>query len=100
MQERGRRLPVRVLLATEWRGTSIWPGVVVRAVVGRVDNNGVFADAQLVDQIENLANVTVVLNHTIMVFISVWARNAGILFLHVGTEVHAGSIPPHEERLT
>ncbi len=36
--------PVRILLAMEWRGSSIWPSVVVRTIVGRIQNDGIFGE--------------------------------------------------------
>ena len=44
--------PVRVLLAAERRRAGIRPGIVVRAVVGRVQDDGVVGDAEVVEQLQ------------------------------------------------
>jgi hypothetical protein len=89
--------PVRVLLAAEGRGAGIGPGVVVRAVVGGVLDDGVVGDAEVVDELEQFADVHVVLDHAVAVF--VLAGDADVLLLDVGAEVHAGAVPPAEEGL-
>ena len=42
-----RAFPVGVLLAAEWRIGAIRPGVVLRAVIGGIHNDGVIGDAEL-----------------------------------------------------
>ena len=58
--------PVRVLLAAERRGAGVRPGVVVRAVVGRVHDDGVVGDAEIVEQLQQFADVHVVLDHAVV----------------------------------
>ena len=62
-----RALPVGVLLAAERRHAAVGPGVHVRAVVGAVDDDRVVGDAQLVEQVEQLADVLVVVDHRVVV---------------------------------
>jgi hypothetical protein len=45
------------------------PGVVVRAVVGGVEDDGVVGDAELVELVEELADVHVVLDHAVGVLV-------------------------------
>ena len=89
--------PVRVLLAAERRGAGVGPGVVVRAVVGRILDDGVVGEAEVVDQLEQFADLHVVLDHAVAVF--VLPGDAAMLRLHMGAEVHARGVPPAEERL-
>ena len=89
--------PVRVLLAAERRGAGVGPGVVVRAVVGGILDDGVVGEAEVVDQLEQLADLHVVLDHAVAVF--VLPGDAAVLRLHVGAEVHARGVPPAEEGL-
>jgi hypothetical protein len=69
----------------------------VRAVVGGVEHQGVVGDAQFVQQIEELADVHVVLDHAVGVL--VLPGDAAQLLFHVGAEVHARAVPPHEPGL-
>ena len=89
-------LPVRVLLAAEGRGSGIGPGVVVRAVVGGILDDGVVGDAEVIQQLEEFADLHVVLDHAVGVFIIALVAVFG---LDVGAEMHAGAVPPAEERL-
>jgi CBS domain-containing protein len=91
--------PVRVLLAAEGRGAGVRPGVVVRAVVGGVLDDGVVGDAEFVDELEQLADVHVVLDHAVVVFVAACSAEADVLGFDMGAEVHAGAVPPAEERL-
>ena len=45
-------LPIRILLASERRNRGIRPGVVVRTVIGRVHDDGVIGNAQLIEMVE------------------------------------------------
>ena len=89
--------PVRVLLAAERRRAGIRPGVVVRAVVGRVHDDRVIGDAEIVHQLQQFADMHVVLDHAVAIL--VLAGDADVLGLHMGAEVHARAVPPHEEGL-
>ncbi len=60
-------------------------------------NDGVVGDAEVVEQLEQFADVHVVLDHAVAVF--VLAGDAAVLLLHVGAKVHAGAVPPAEEWL-
>ena len=50
--------PVGVLLAAERGHRAVGPGVHVRAVVGAVDDDRVLGEPELVEQVEQLADVT------------------------------------------
>ena len=69
----------------------------MRAVVGRVEHDRVVGDLQLVERLQELADVHVVLDHAVAVFIL--AGNATVLGFDVGAEVHAGAAPPDEPGL-
>ena len=62
-----RALPVRVLLAAERRHRAVRPRVHVRPVVGRVHHDRVVGDPELVEQVEQLADVLVVVDHRVVV---------------------------------
>ena len=89
--------PVGVLLRAERRGRSIRPGVVLRAVVRGIHDDGVVGNAQLVEFVEYLADLLVVYNHSIAV--GILAALAKILRGYVGAEVHRCRVVPEEERL-
>ncbi len=91
--------PVGVLLAAKRRRAGVGPGIVMRAVVGRVEHDRVVGDAEFVEQNEQLADVHVVLDHAIVVLVAARSGDAGVLFLDVGTEVHARAVPPGKPRL-
>ncbi len=90
-------LAVGVLLAAERRRAAIGPAHDLGAVVGRVHDDGVVGDAQLVELVEQLADVPVVLHHAIG--IDAQPGLALRLLLQVREDVHAGRVPPDEERL-
>ena len=90
-------LPVGVLLAAERRPAAIGPAQALGAVVGGIHHDGVVGDAQLVELVEQLADVPIVLHHA--VGIEAQPRLSLRLLLQVGEDVHAGRVPPAEERL-
>ena len=67
--DRGRyavaALPLRILLSAEHRRTAVGPGERFRAVVGRIHDDGVVLDAQLLELREQLAHHPVVLDHAV-----------------------------------
>ena len=67
------------------------------AVVGGVEDDGVVGDAELVEHLQELADVHVVLDHAVGVL--VLSGDAAQLLFDVGAEVHAGAAPPHEPGL-
>ena len=69
----------------------------MRAVVGAVEDEGVVGDSQFVQELQQLADVHVVLDHAVGVL--VLTGDPAELGLDVRAEVHAGSVPPAEERL-
>ncbi len=58
-------LPVRVLLAAERGRAAVGPGDDLGAVVGRVHDDRVLGDAELVELVEQPADVPVVLDHAV-----------------------------------
>ena len=70
----------------------------MRAVVRRVDDDGVVGDAQLVELVEHHADVFVVLDHPIVV-VALPRSCRGVFVGDVGAEVHGGRVEPEEERL-
>ena len=89
--------PVAVLLAAERRRAAVRPGERLGAVVGRVDDDGVVGDAEIVELLQKLADLPVVLDHA--VGIGAQAGLALRLRLEMGEDVHPGRIEPDEERL-
>lgn len=59
--------PVGVLLTAEGGCCAVGPGVGVWAVVGAVDDDGVLRDAQSVQRIKELTDVSVVVDHDVVV---------------------------------
>ncbi len=57
--------PVAVLLAAERRGAAVGPREGLGAVVGRVDHDRVVGDAEVVELLQELADLTVVLDHAV-----------------------------------
>ena len=71
----------------------------MRAVVGRVEHDGVVADAEIVHRLEDRADHRIVLDHAVGVFGSrCQARLVAVGFPHMRAEVHAGGVEPAEER--
>jgi hypothetical protein len=57
------------LLAAERRGASGWPGIVVRAVVGRGQDNEIVCDAEAIEFREQQADEHVMLGHPVGVLV-------------------------------
>ena len=93
-----RAFPVGGLLAAERGRRTVGPAVGVRTVVGRVDDDGVLGDAEFVDEVEQLADVAVVVDHRVVVRRLPAARLAQALGLGMRPEVHVRHVHPHEER--
>ena len=89
--------PVGVLLAAERRVGAVRPGVVLRAVVGRVHDDGVVGDAELVELVEHHADLLVVHDHAVAV--GILPALAEVLLGDVRAEVHGRRVVPEEERL-
>ena len=94
-----RALPARVLLVPEGGGARIRPGVHVRPVVGAVLHERVVGDAELVQEVEHLADALVVVDHHVVVLGLPAAGLATALRLHMRPRVHVRRVEPHEERL-
>ena len=90
-------LPVGVLLAAERRRAAVGPREFLRAVVGRVHDDGVFVDAEILQRVQQFADVRVVFDHA--VGIDAETRLAARRFLQPRPDVHARRVPPDEERL-
>ena len=68
----------------------------MRAVVGRIEDDGIVGDTEIVDRLQQLADIVVVLQHSIEIFADAAAAPHG--FTHMGVEVHPCRVPPAEER--
>ena len=66
------------------------------SVVCGIHHNGVVRDAKLVENIEELADMAVVLDHGVVV--EALPGEAQRLLLDPDPEMHPGRVPPHEER--
>ena len=86
--------PVRVLLAAERRHRCIRPRVHVRAVVGAVHDEGVVRDAQVIQRLEDRADILVVVDHGVVVRALPAACLADALRFGVGAEVHVREVHP------
>ena len=80
-------------------GGGVRPGELVRPVVGRVDHDGVLRDAEVVEGLEELADVLVVLPHAVGVFVALHPDLALEFRPNMREDVHAGRVHPGEERL-
>ena len=80
----------------EGRGAGVRPGVVVRAIIRGIHDDGVIREAEVVDLLEEFADQGVVFDHAVGVFVI--ARMA-VLLPHVGAKVHARRVPPAEKGL-
>lgn len=89
--------PVGVLLVPEGCSSAVRLGVVVRSIVGRVQHNRVVGDLQFIDQVEQLANMHIMLNHAVVVLVRVWASEVLMLLFDMRAEVHSCCIPPAEK---
>ena len=94
-----RAFPVGVLLAAERRHRAVRPAVHVRPVVGAVHDERVVGDAELVEQVEQLADVLVVVDHRVVIRRLPAPRLAEALRLGVRPQVHVRGVHPAEERL-
>ena len=94
-----RAFPVGVLLAAERRRRRVRPGKLIGAVVGGVDDDRVVGDAQIVKRLQQLADVAVVLDHAIGIFVARHAALAAHRLAHMREDVHARRVHPDKERL-
>ncbi len=94
-----RALPVRVLLAPERGHRAVGPCVHVRPVVGGVHDDRVVGDPEPIEQVEELTDVAVVVEHRVVVGRLPAAGLAEASPLRVGAEVHVRRVHPAEERL-
>lgn len=61
-------LPVGVLLASKWGRAGVRPGVLVRPVVGGVENDGILGDPEVVHSLQDFADRRIMLDHAVGVF--------------------------------
>jgi hypothetical protein len=78
-------------------GTRKPPSERLRAVVGRIHDDGVVGDAKLIKLVEQLAYMTVMFDHSVGID-SQTGDTLG-LRLQVGKDMHSGRVPPQEEWL-
>src|SRR4029453_366631 len=81
--------PVRYLLVAERGVAAVRPRVHVRAIVSGVDDNRIVRDIEIVERLEQFADVTVVLNHPIGVFVVDHATLATHRRSHMRPKMHA-----------
>ena len=89
--------PVGVLFASEHGGSAVWPGERFSTVVGGVHDDGVFIEPEFFELGKNLANVTVMLDHTVRIDAQSRLTSGGIFQMR--KDVHTRRIPPDKERL-
>src|SRR5262249_38312421 len=89
--------PVGVLLAAERRRAAVGPGERLGAVVRGVDHDRIVGDAEIVELLQELADLPVMLHHAVR--IDAEPRLSLGRWLEVGPDVHAGRVEPHEEWL-
>ena len=78
------------------------PPPAVRTVVAEINHDRVVRDAQVIQLLEELADVVVALNHAAGVLVGprvLLLATGHLLGCDVGAEVHAGATPPDKERL-
>ncbi|MCY1415003.1 hypothetical protein D9M71_304700 [compost metagenome] len=85
------------LLAVKRRSAAIRPAEFLGSVIGRVYDDGVVGNAQVIQLFQQLADLPVVLDHAIRVQAN--PRLALGLFLQVGPDMHARTVEPDEKRL-
>ena len=71
----------------------------MRAVVGRIHDEGVVRDAELVEIIEHLADILVMVDHRIVIRRLPASRLSFALRLGMGVEMHVRGVEPDEEGL-
>jgi hypothetical protein len=67
-------------------------------VVGRIDDEGVVGDAEIVERLQELADVAIVFDHAVGIFIAGHAALSLHGLTHMGEGVHPGGVHPGEER--
>src|SRR3954468_6729814 len=87
-------LPIGVLLIPEWRHRGIWPRKHIRTVVGAVHDKGVVGDAGIVERLQYGADVLVMIDHHVVVFVLPAARLAPALWLDMRAQVHVRKVHP------
>ena len=71
----------------------------MRTVVGRVHEEGVVGDAEIVQRLEDLSDILVMVDHGVVIRALPSPRLADAFRLGMGAEMHVGRIHPQEERL-
>jgi hypothetical protein len=69
----------------------------VRAIIRAIHDDGIFTNPQFIYQIEQFANLIVVINHRVMVFTLPTPCLPFTFGFTVGTEVHMGGVKPDKE---
>jgi len=69
----------------------------VRSVVGRIHHESIVGDAQLVEQVEHLADVLVVVDHRVVVGKLPATRLAKTFRFGVREQMHVGCVEPYKE---
>jgi hypothetical protein len=87
--------PIGVLLAAEWRHGSVRPRIHMRTVIRRIENDGVVRDPEIIEGLEQLADIVVMFEHSIEIFAD--ATAALHRWPHMCVEVHAGTVLPQKK---
>src|SRR5688572_18120174 len=88
--------PVLVFFTAERRRATVRPREALGAVVGRIHYDRVVIEAKFLELVEDLADVTIVLDHTVR--ISPKTGHALGLIFQVREDMHSRRVPPQEER--
>ena len=70
----------------------------MRAVVGRIDDEGVLSDPHLIEIVKQRAHVFIVVYHRVVIWRLPAARLSQTLLLGMCEEMHVGEVHPDEER--
>src|ERR1700736_6445817 len=86
--------PVGGFLAAEWRGRTVGPAVGMWAVVGAVYDDGVLGDPEFVDEIEQLTDIAVMVDHRVVVRRLPAPGLTDAFGFGVRPEMHVGHVHP------
>ena len=89
-------------LATERGSRAMWPGCVLRPVIGRIPDDGVFGQTLRIKPVKHTADIVVMLQHTAAVIVGlgcIFLCGVAPLVIQAGVKVHAAGVKPDKERL-
>ncbi len=91
-------LPIGVLFTAERGHRCVRPRIHVWSVIGRVDDDRVVGDAEIIEYFQQFADVAVMLDHAVSVFVVRHAALPAHRRAHMRVQMHARRVHPHEER--